>query len=992
MNLSELVEKYDAKRDEYLKSDYNETQVRADFLDPFFELLGWDIKNEKNKPTNEREVLLEEPLKGTASENTKKPDYTFRLFSERKFFVEAKKPNVSVETNPENAKQVRRYGFTAKLKVSVLTNFEYLLIYDCSHKVEKDDSHDKALIKTYHYKEYEDKIDEIRALLGHESVYSGQFDKEWQSIEEKINRYNVDDLFLDQINDWRTKLGKEIFEHEPDIEEERLNDYVQSYINRIIFLRVCEDRNLEEYQTLLGFADKKDFEALIKKFNQADKRYNSGLFDQFLSDKIIGNVSSVFWDIIKQLYYPESPYSFSVFSSDILGSIYEIFLTEKLTLKKEGIELVTKPEKVDRDVVTTPGFIIKSILNQTVVPFCKDKSIDEILSSKMADIACGSGAFLIELYQLLNDQLIDLFLKEDKDKLVQTNINTFKLPFETKQEILLNCIYGIDKDYNAVEASKFGLLLKLLEGEDNKSIAVNEPILPDLSNNIKYGNSLISTDDVDDREDFEEINPFNFEGLNFDVIVGNPPYMKSEDMKEFTPKEYPLYKTKYLSSYKQFDKYFVFVERAIEVLKDGGYLGYIIPSKFLKVGAGKKLREYLQNEGYLDRLLSFGANQVFKETTTYTCILIIEKTSSDSFEYNEIQSLTDWKVSKDEIEYQQINTSDLDEEVWILVPPYLIDVYEQINSQSSSLEQIVGSDGVFNGIQTSANRIYIFQPEREDDNYYYFTKNDREWTIEKELTKPYFKTSRGDDSLHTYRPFKPNARVFYPYRKTDTGVSLVDLDEIEDRFPKAFEYISHYKEDLEDRDIKPEPETDNEWYRYGRHQSLDKCGLPQKIIVGVLSQGDKYAIDYHGTLISSGGTAGYCVVSLPEESNYSIYYIQALLNSKYLEWYSALIGEVFRGGFIARGTKVLNKLPIRNINFDDENEKELHDKIVELQEDLIKIFTKIDENSRNPRQLDQHRRKFAVVKAELDKKLEELYQLGDEDSLIPMIQDIYATD
>ena len=139
MPISNLIKKYDANRDAYLKSSYNETQLRADFLDPFFELLGWDIKNSQGKPTNEREVLLEESLKKDATSNTKKPDYTFRLYSERKFFVEAKKPSVKIDSNSDSAKQVRRYGFTAKLKISVLSNFEYLAIYDCSNAVTPSD-------------------------------------------------------------------------------------------------------------------------------------------------------------------------------------------------------------------------------------------------------------------------------------------------------------------------------------------------------------------------------------------------------------------------------------------------------------------------------------------------------------------------------------------------------------------------------------------------------------------------------------------------------------------------------------------------------------------------------------------------------------------------------------------------------------------------------------------------------------------------------------
>ena len=131
-----LVEKYEANRDFYRTSKFNETQVRNEFLDPLFESLGWDIRNISGKSTNEREVLLEESLKADAVTHSKKPDYTFRLFGERKFFLEAKKPCVDISTDDNPAKQVRRYGYTANLKISVLSNFEDLYIYDTSYKVE----------------------------------------------------------------------------------------------------------------------------------------------------------------------------------------------------------------------------------------------------------------------------------------------------------------------------------------------------------------------------------------------------------------------------------------------------------------------------------------------------------------------------------------------------------------------------------------------------------------------------------------------------------------------------------------------------------------------------------------------------------------------------------------------------------------------------------------------------------------------------------------
>ncbi len=990
MKINDLVEKYQKNRNNYISTKYNETLLRSDFLDPLFELLGWDIKNAEGKPTNEREVILEEPLKESSVSTSKKPDYTFRLYSERKFFLEAKKPSVNLLNNDETAKQVRRYGFTAKLKISILSNFEHLLIYDCSQKVEKTDSFNKCLIKTYHYSEYIEKFEELKQLFGHEAVYSGEFDKVWENIEEQLKLFSVDNLFLSHINSWRIALGSEIYKYSPKISEQLLNDYVQSYLNRIIFLRVCEDRNLEDYQTLLNFANEQNFKALIQKFEQADKKYNSGLFEQFLSNELISNISSVFWTIIKELYYPESPYSFSVFASDILGNIYEIFLAEKLSIQNNEIVLVKKPENIDKDIITTPTYIINDILNQTVIPFCKQKTDKQILKTKLSDIACGSGAFLLQSFQLLNDVLIDYYLQNDKSKLIQTAIDTFKLNFDTKRKILTNCIFGIDKDFNAVEAAKFGLLLKLLETENNFTTSDFKPVLPDLSKNILFGNSLISSVE---KKYSEIVNPYNFGETKFDIIVGNPPYMKSEDMKQFTPIEHNLYKNIYKTAYKQYDKYFLFIERSLELLKENGYLGFIVPSKFTKVGAAKKLRNLLSNSQYIKQLISFGANQIFQSKTTYTCFLIAQKKQNPYLEYFEIKDLTNWQIRKyDETEFDKISHTALDEDVWILVPTYLKATYNKIISQSVELGDLIGEENIFNGIQTSANNIYILKPNKEDDNFVYFTKNKKDYKIEKSFLKPYFETTTGNDNLYTYRPFKPNRYVLYPYLRTEEGLGFIEISDLQTQYPFAYQYLIENKAKLADpkRDIKPEPLTENEWYRYGRHQSLEKCDVPAKIIVGVLSVGNKYAIDYYGTLISSGGTAGYCMIALPANFKYSIYYIQALLNSKYLEWFSALIGEVFRGGYIARGTKVLKKLPIRIIDFKNKSDKELHDKISKTQQELIQLQSEIDNSSTDKRKLTVLNREFSNNLTNLNELLKQLYNI-ENDTIIPSIKDLYAT-
>ena len=505
---------------------------------------------------------------------------------------------------------------------------------------------------------------------------------------------------------------------------------------------------------------------------------------------------------------------------------------------------------------------------------------------------------------------------------------------------------------------------------------------------------MLGADDVINATTREIINTYDFGDLKFDVVVGNPPYMSSEDMKNLTPLEHPLYPNKYDSAYKQYDKYFLFIERGLQLLKEDGVLGYIIPSKFMKVGAATKLRDIIARNHYLTELISFGANQVFSGKTTYTCLLILTKQENTIFKYQEISNLTQWRNRLDSDEITEREGVSIGSDTWALFPEKYDSLFTKIYRGGYTLEDAVGSDNIFNGIQTSANKTYIFKPTAETETTYSFKRNNTTWEIEKSLTKPYFQTDK-NLGLSSFHSFTPNARVIFPYFKDGNGkLQVIPLEELAVNYPLGYSYIMAHRHELNrpNRDIKPIPENDNEWHRYGRHQSLEACELPCKLIVGVLSQGEKYAVDVYGTLVSSGGTAGYCIVSVPENSPYSIYYIQALLTSRPLEWISSLYGEIFRGGFIARGTKVLKQLPFRDINFDDATDKKLHDDIALLQQQLISVGDRIQAAGNNQRVLAPLNRNFNLKKREMETLIQQLFGLTEQEYLqIPQISEMYAT-
>ncbi len=247
----DLIERFDRNIDAYKSGAYNETQVRREFIDPFFEALGWDVNNISGNAEAYKDVIHEDAVRIGGS--MKAPDYSFRIGGQRKFFVEAKQPSINIKDAPAPAYQVRRYAWSAKLPLSIVTDFDEFAVYDCRVKPDQSDKADKARILYYTYKQYAEKWDEIAAIFAKDAVLKGSFDKFAESSKGKRGTAEVDSAFLAEIESWRELLARNIALRNT-LTVRELNESVQRIIDRIIFLRIAEDRGIEDYGGLQTFA------------------------------------------------------------------------------------------------------------------------------------------------------------------------------------------------------------------------------------------------------------------------------------------------------------------------------------------------------------------------------------------------------------------------------------------------------------------------------------------------------------------------------------------------------------------------------------------------------------------------------------------------------------------------------------------------------------------------------------------------------------------
>lgn len=674
-----LVEDFKSNENHYLNSSYSEADVRNDFINKFFIALGWDVRHEQQKNPYAQEVRVEKPV--LIAKAQKKADYTFYLspnFHDVKFFVEAKKPSHDL-MNKDYFFQTIRYGWNARTPIAVLTDFEELIVLDCRFR--PDSILNEILsykIRSYHYTDYadEEKFKEIYFLFSREAVAENSIEKFADALPKpkgkkkalvKETYQNIDEAFLEELDEIRNKLAKSFKKNNEHLTSEELTEATQRTIDRLVFIKFLEDKMIEPHHYISEFVvphpvslslprkgkvgEVSAWEKFLRASRTLDAKYNGVVFKKSIIDarNIVEPDEKTFTSICEELSYDSTPYNFDAIPIHILGSIYERFLGKVVHATDKRVTIEEKPEvRKAGGVYYTPQYIVDYIVDNTVVKLIEGETPKEISKMRFADIACGSGSFLITVYE----RLIDYHKKWYQQNTEQAKKDgcifyegAYRLSLKQKQEILLNNIYGVDLDQQAVEVTQLSLYLKLLEDETTATandtwVLFKEKLLPDLNKNIVCGNSLIGTDILTGQTSLPlggiegganelKLKPMNFEDVfpevikagGFDVIVGNPPWI---DIKGMNPVEVDYYFEKYKSTSNRMNIYATFFEKALRLLSNNGYFGYIVPNSILYQSSYKELRRIVLNKFHLNNIVRLPDN-VFKNVKVESVVLIISR-------------------------------------------------------------------------------------------------------------------------------------------------------------------------------------------------------------------------------------------------------------------------------------------------------------------------------------------------------------------------------
>ena len=819
-------------------------------------------------------------------------------------------------------------------------------------------------------------------------MWKGALDRYAESSKGKKGTTAVDDEFLKDMNEWRLMLARNIALRNDHVkDEQQLNYAVQMTIDRVIFLRICEDRGIEPEEQLKNLSAAPGvYPRLLELFRHADLKYNSGLFN-FTHDKDDNTPPDTFTptlaiddrvlkEFIKDIYYP-CPYIFKEIPVEILGQVYEQFLGQVIRLTAgHQAKVEEKPEVRKADgVYYTPKYIVDYIVANTVGKLLEGKTPAEAAALKIVDPACGSGSFLLGAFQYLIDWHEKWYLDNDPGKWTKGKVpalnevtNGYRLTTLKKKEILLNNIHGVDIDAQAVEVTKLSLLLKVLEEETGQLSLGLERALPDLGKNIQCGNSLIGEDYfagrlVMDPAERRRVNPFEWERSfpevfaqgGFNAVIGNPPYIRIQEMREWASGQVDYFKYKYVSATTgNYDIYVIFVERTFSIINKIGLLGFILPSKFFTTDYGNELRNLIAGRKALFKIVDFSQYQVFENATTYTNLLFLSGSPVDKFSYSKVAS----RSELEDVNFASMKFFEVGQR-WEFTNSAEKLLVEKLLKKSTPLGSLPSQ--ISRGSSSGADNVFIIK--EIDGNY--FDRLGRKVQIESNLLrKPVYAT---DFNRYQFSP-KSSDLIIFPYILKDNKYVLLTELELKNEYPLGYKYLASRKKELEQRkDYKY-------WFGFSATRNLE-VHEKSHFLVPLLADRGKFCL-FMGNkneycLMASGGFS----ITI-NNSALSQNFILGLLNSKLLFWRLKSISNIFMGGWITCTKQYVETLPIRSINFSDTFERITYEQIVKLVDHILDLHKR---TAITPQEQEQLRREIESTDRQIDKLVYQLYGLTEEE-------------
>ncbi len=1018
--IASLVEDFKRNESTYKLATYSEAQARIDFIDKFWIALGWDVSHDRQTNPYEQEVKVEKTV--AAGGTQRRADYAFYLtpnFHEVRFFVEAKKPFVDIGTT-ESYFQLIRYGWNSDTPLAVITDFEQFHVLDCRYRPDIETALSRSIAR-YHYTDYtkREKFAEIYWLFSREAVADGAIEKRAKELPKPRGKavqrglfpggyQSIDESFLAELDEYRTSLARTFKNRNPNLDSETLTELSQRTLDRLVFLRFLEDKGIEAERHVERFGERGTvWEDFVAASRRLDGIYNGIVYKRhdILDDASFHVDDSAFANICKRFAHTNSPYDFNAIPIHILGSIYERFLGKVIVATAKRAKVEEKPEvRKAGGVYYTPEYVVRYIVENTVGKLIAGKTPTQIAKMRFADIACGSGSFLLGVFDLLlkyHSQYYNDNPTKARKKDCTLRDGTLFLSLSKKREILLNNIYGVDIDSQAVEVCQLSLYLKLLQEEteasthqyllDFEHAAKMKKLLPDLSKNIVCGNSLIGRDVLEGKlfpgDDERKLNPMDFEDAfpeimkrgGFDAIVGNPPYIRIQTLREANPMAATYLSHHFLSAAKgNYDIYVVFVEKGLRLLNKKGRLGVILPHKFFNAKYGGGLRESISDGKHLAEVVHFGDQQIFEGATTYTCLMFLDKAGALKCRFVKAHDLAAWR-NNEAVEEGDVAAVKVSTEEWNFVIGKGASLFDRLSEMPVKLMNV--TTRIFQGIKTSADKIYIVDEICREAKRVkvYSREREAEYWLEPDLLHPLIK---GGDSRR-YSLSRTNRLILFPYEQRGNGATeLIPDSNFKARCPLTWAYLLDNKKYLENRENGKM--KGSQWYAYGRSQALSIISLP-KIFTPDIASSASFSLDEMGEVFFTGGVAGgYGILVLPE---WSREYILGLLNSKLLEWFIRQTATQMRGGYYSFESRFIRNLPIRQIDFSNSADKTLHDKMVTKVEAMLEGKKQLTE-AKTDKDKTYYENKCTALDHQIDRLVYDLYGLTDEE--IEIVEDTSA--